>query len=263
MEIKEYIAPRTIDEAYELLKESRSNKIIAGGAWTKISFKHVDKLISLDYLNLNYIEEENDIFRIGAMTTLRTIETHKGLNQLATGILNQAINNIMGINIRNIATIGGSIMGKFAFSDLLGVLLVMDAKLVFYKAGEVSIYEFVEMPKIPEDILIEVILKKDNLKGYFKKVSKTHLDFAILNVAITKGNNFKIAIGSRPNLAKLALETDNYLNSQKTITEEVIEKALEIALTEIKLGDNLRGSKEYRELLMTSYLKRGILEVIK
>ncbi|MDT8336625.1 MAG: FAD binding domain-containing protein, partial [Candidatus Izemoplasmatales bacterium] len=216
MEIKEYIAPKTISEAYSLLSESRSNKIIAGGAWTKISFKRVDKLISLDNLALDYIKENNDNYVIGAMTTLRAIETHEGLKHLASGILSQAIGSVMGINIRNIATIGGSIMGKFAFSDLLGVLLVMDAKLMFFKAGEVSIYDFVEMTKIPEDILLEIKLKKDNFKGYFKKVSKTHLDFAILNIAITKKDNFKITVGSRPNIAKLAIDTANYLNSQKT-----------------------------------------------
>ena len=43
----------------------------------------------------------------------------------------------------------------------------------------------------------------------------------------------------------------------------ICQEAVKIALEEVKLGDNSRGSKDYRELLMKTYLKRGIREVIK
>lgn len=119
------------------------------------------------------------------------------------------------------------------------------------------------MKKIPEDILLNVKLPKNNLKGYFKKVSKTHLDFAVLNIAIVKGEVFKIAVGSRPKIAALAIDTANFLNSNKEITEEVIKQAQEIIVNEIDLQDNVRGSKEYRKILLETYLKRGLKEVLR
>jgi len=160
MEVKEYIAPKSVKEAYDALIEEKSNKIIGGGAWLRISVKSVNKLIALDNLDLNYIREENTFIEIGAMTTLRTVETNSAIKSLASGILSQAINSVMGVTIRNLATIGGSVMGKYAFSDLLGVLLVLDCKLEFYMLGEISIYDFMEMKKIPNDILLNIKLPK-------------------------------------------------------------------------------------------------------
>lgn len=263
MEVNAYFAPNNLNEVYSLLKEDSSNKIIAGGAWSKISLKKVNKLISLDNCDLRYIKESNSFFEIGAMTTLREIETNLGINSLANGILPIAISNIMGIGIRNLATIGGSVMGKYAFSDILGVLLVLDAKLTFFDLGEITILDFLKMKKVPEDILLNIKLPKNNLKGYFKKVSKTHLDFAVLNIAIVKGEVFKIAVGSRPKMAALAIDTANYLNSKKELTEEVIKQAQEIIVNEIDLQDNVRGSAEYRKILLETYLKRGLKEVLK
>jgi CO/xanthine dehydrogenase FAD-binding subunit len=262
MEIKEFLKPKSLDEAYEVLSSNANNKIIGGGAWVKISLKKVDTLISLEELELNYIKEEFDYYEIGSMTSLRDLEIHEGIKSLADGILSQAINNIMGVTVRNIATIGGSVMGKFAFSDLLGVLQVLDAELVFYHLGVVSVEDFVNMTKIPKDILLAVKIKKQTGKGYFKKIAITHLDFSILNLAVICNKGLKIAVGSRPNIAIRARRTEEFLNSMKVITEDKVNEAVEIAVEEIKLGDNSRASKDYRELLMKTYLKRTIREVI-
>jgi len=263
MEILNYVSPTDLSTAYSLVTEKRENKIIAGGAWQKISLKKVDTLISLDNLGLSYIKEENAYVEIGAMTVLREIEVNKAIKAIASGILSEAIGHIMGIAVRNIATIGGSVMGKFAFSDLLGVLLVLDARLEFYKLKDVSVFDFMNMKKIPEDILLNIKIPKENVVGYFKKVAKTHLDFAVLNIAISKGDGFKIAVGSRPTQAVLAINTANYLNSKKEIDDLIIEETIDIALDEISVRDNVRGSKEYRELLLKTYLKRGLKEVMR
>ena len=263
MEIKEYLRVKSIEEAYDVLQRDINNKIIGGGAWIKISLKRVNTLISLDDLKLDYIKEENDFFEIGSMTTLRELEVHGGLKKVANGILNQAIGNIMGVSVRNIATIGGSVMGKFAFSDLLGVLSVLNTELVFHKLGSISIEDFLNMQKIPKDILLSIRINKHIKKGYFKKVATTHLDFSIINLAISYDKLFKIAIGSRPNIAIRAKNAEDYLNGIEEIQEDNLSEAVKIALEEVKLGDNSRGSKDYRELLMKTYLKRGIREVIK
>ncbi len=263
MEINKYVAPNSFDEVYNLLQDNKLNKIIGGGAWLKISMKKADTLIGLENLNLDYIKEENEFFEIGAMTPLRKIELNKDIRTLFSGFFNEAISKIMGVTVRNIATIGGSIMGKFAFSDLLPVLVVLDVRLKFYKIGELSFYEFLQMAKIPNDILLSIKVSKGNGLGYFHKVSKTHLDFAILNLAVVRTDRFKIAVGSRPRITKLLVNTNNFLNSQAVINDDVLLQAIEIALEEADLGDNLKASKEYREVLLKSYLKRALKQVIR
>jgi CO/xanthine dehydrogenase FAD-binding subunit len=262
MEINNYFAPKKVEEAYELFIDNEANRFIAGGAWMKLSTKKVNDLISLDRLRLDYIKEENAFFEIGAMTSLRAIETNQQIKSYYSGILNQAVSKIMGVSVRNLATIGGSVMGKFAFSDLLGVLLVLDARLHFYKLGEISIQEFLAMKRPPRDLLVKIRIPKVSGKGYFKKVSKTHLDFSVINLAIFKGENIKIAVGSRPLAAEIASKASNFLSSQSSITDEIIENACDLVIEELKLSSNLRGSKEYRDLLVRTYLKRGLGQVM-
>ena len=60
------------------------------------------------------------------MTSLRQIELHDGLNKYTHGAVCEAVKDV-GVQFRNLATIGGSIWGRFGFSDILTVFLAMDA----------------------------------------------------------------------------------------------------------------------------------------
>jgi CO/xanthine dehydrogenase FAD-binding subunit len=262
MEIGKYTAPKTLDEALMILQSEADSKIMAGGAWIKLSLKKVGNLIALDNLNLAYIKEEKSYVEIGSMTSLRALETNSALKEIASGILPNAIGKIMGINVRNLATIGGSVMGRFSFSDLMAVLLVLDSRLIFHEFGEMKISDFLELKKVPNDILVSIKIPKNEGKGYFKKVSKTPLDFAIVNMAIIKDKNFKIAVGSRPAMAKLAEKAGQYLDNCQVIDDDAVNNAVDTAIEELTISSNLRAQKDYRELLVKTYLKRGIKQVI-
>jgi len=261
--VKEYIKPKTLNKAYELLKQNKRNYIIGGGAWIKLTLKSVETFISLDDLNLNKVEETDKEIIIGAMTTLHDIEGNESINNLYNGLLAKACHSIMGMNVRNIATIGGSIMGRLAFSDIYPVLLVLNTTLVFHNAGEIKFSDFLDNPRMERDILVKIKIIKESGKGFFKKVSNTPLDFALINFAITNGKSgYKISIGSTPYIAKRALKTETYLNNIKTINAENLDKAVNIALEELKFSDNIRGSKAYRIELTKAYIKRGIKQVM-
>jgi CO/xanthine dehydrogenase FAD-binding subunit len=169
----------------------------------------------------------------------------------------------MGINIRNIATLGGSVMGKFSFSDIFPVLEVLETSLVFHKHGEVALADYLNNPKFGKDILVKIRIKNQKGKGFFKKVATTPLDFSILNIACSTANGkIKIAVGSTPYIAKPCLSAMNYINGVKTINEETISKCSNYILEEVKFSNNNRGSKEYREELAKVYVMRGIKQVI-
>ncbi len=264
MVITEFLKPKSLEEAYSIYNSEGKNQIVGGGAWLKLTLKQADKLISLDDLGLNSIIQTDKSVEIGAMSTLRSIEISEEVKSLYEGILSQACHKIMGINVRNLATIGGSIMGRLSFSDLYPALLVMKAKLVFYKSGEISFSEFLNNPKRDKDILLKVVIDKEEAKGFYKKVALTALDFAVMNMAISKTKEgFQISIGATPSMAALAIDTIKYLNGCEAITEVEIKKANEILLNEIHISDNIRGSKEYRTELVKTYLARGIRQVTK
>ncbi len=262
MEIKSYLNPTDLEEAYRILTDGKKNQIIAGGAWLKLSLKQADTLISLDKLGLDLIEEKAGNIEIGSMVTLREVETNELVRETYDGILAESISHIMGMNIRNQATLGGSVMGRFAFSDIIPSLLVMNTSLVFHKAGEISLEDFLKNPRMGKDILVKILIKKEKGKGYFRKVARTALDFSIVNIAVSKlKKEYKIAVGSRPQIAELALNAMNFLNSSDQIDEEKIENASQMAIEELSFSYNNRSSKEYREHVAKVYIERGLMKV--
>lgn len=261
MLLKDYARPRDLHEAYELLLQDEHNVIIGGGAWLKLTHKDVNTIIDLHSIGLHEIIDKGDVIEIGAMSTLRQIETNSVIQSHFDGIFNQAVKGIMGMNIRNLATIGGSIMGKYSFSDIFTPLLSMDVSLVFFKAGTISLKEFLATKKMEKDILVKILLHKKDGRGYFHSMKKTHLDFAVINVAVTKSDDIKIVVGARPSIATRALNAEEFINNTE-INEASILAAAKLAKEEIKVGKNARASKEYRQELIEVYVKRGLKEVL-
>jgi CO/xanthine dehydrogenase FAD-binding subunit len=262
MKIHSYHKATSLEDAYRCYLQNANNVIIGGGAWMKLATKEVDVAIGLESLGLEGITETEDAFEIGSMTTLRDLERHTELVTLHNGILSKCVHQIMGVSLRNLATLGGSIMGKFAFSDLLAPLLVVNTTLVFYKQGEVSLEEYLDQKVKSKDILVKIVIKKENGKGYFHKVSSTSLDFALMNVAIgVLGNQVKLAVGARPSIACLAKKAGEFLSKQEVVTAHAIEEATQIACEELKFGSNNRASAEYRKALAQVYIERGLKEV--
>jgi len=55
MIIDEYKKPKTIDEAYSILTAKKNSQIIGGGAYLRLSKKHISTAIDLSNLNLDFI----------------------------------------------------------------------------------------------------------------------------------------------------------------------------------------------------------------
>lgn len=261
MLLKEYVKPKDLHEAYELLLANKNNVIIGGGAWLKLTKKEVHQVIDLDFIGLHEIIDKGDHIEIGAMTSLRQIETSEIIHGYYDGIVSKAVKKIMGMNIRNLATIGGSIMGRYSFSDIFTPLLGMDVSLVFFNSGTISLEDFLKQRKMEKDILVKILLHKKQGRGYFYSMKKTHLDFAVINVAVTKTDQIRIVVGARPSLAIRATKAEEYINNNE-ITIQTIRKAAKLAKEEIKTGNNARASKEYRSELIEVYVKRGLKEVL-
>ena len=127
--IKHYARPQTVPEALRLLREKKSNVALGGMLWLKLQDKTVDTAVDLAGLGLDAIEETPEGWRIGAMVTLRRLETHTGLAAFTGGAMAESVKHIVGVQFRNLATIGGSVFGRFGFSDPLTLLLALDARV--------------------------------------------------------------------------------------------------------------------------------------
>ena len=120
--IQNYVRAKSLEEAYEL-NQKKGNCILGGMLWTKMQNRMIQTAIDLCDLGLNKIEETEEEFLIGAMVSLRQLETDAGLNAYTQGAVRDAVKDIVGVQFRNLATVGGSIWGRFGFSDVLTVFL--------------------------------------------------------------------------------------------------------------------------------------------
>ncbi len=262
MKVNGLFKPNTLDEAYNKLTENSKNVVLAGGAWLRLSSRTVDEAIDLSALPLSYVKDRGDVVEIGSMTTLRDIETNDIIKNLYGGILSEAVSQIMGIGLRNVVTIGGNVVARHGFSDVITPLLTMRAKLHFYKQGIVTLSEYLAIRGKTTDILEKIIIPKTKAAGYFKKVTHTALDFAVVNVAVTcDESGFNIAVGSRPSVGQLAEEAMGIINDAKTLDDEHIGLAAQKAANHLRFNDNHRGSEAYRKELTAEYVKRGLFAV--
>ncbi len=261
MKIKHYHKATSMADAYEQLKKEGS-AIVAGGAWLRLSGRVIETGIDLAGLGLDAISVTEETITIGAMTTLHTIETHPEINRLYDGILVQAIGSVMGVGLRNVVTIGGNIVARHGFSDIITALQVMDVTLCFHEQGETPLKTFLAQKGAFNDILEKIVVRKRKASAYFKKVSKTALDFPVLNIAMSKDQDgYKLAVGARPSIAIRAEKTEKLLNKAKTIDDALIEKVIDTALGEIRFNSNHRGSASYRQSLAKTYIRRALFDL--
>ena len=255
--INEYRKVESLEEAYEL-NQKKNNKIIAGGVWMKIGDRRIATAIDLSGLGLDQITETDTEFVIGAMTTLREIEKHAGLAAYTDGAIRESVRHIVGVQFRNCATVGGSIFGRFGFSDVLTVFLAMDTQVELYHAGMVSLKEFIDMP-YDNDILVRIIIKKDNRKAVYLTHRNSATDIPTLAVAISRlDNKWNIVIGARPQKAMNVNATEIL---SEVPTQKEIDDVVKYVIENVKFDSNMRGSKEYRQILAKVFINRGISEI--
>ena len=260
MKVNEYYRASSLEDAYQKLQQSPKNAILAGGLWLKKLGQGYDTLIDLSNLSLDKIIDNKDELVVGSMVSQRDFENSPAVNFLYAGALAFAVRAVMGVNFRNIATIGGSIMGRYPFSDVITGLLPYDVELEFYPEQRMFLEEYLNFKGKLNAILVAIHIKKSEGKGFFKKVKTTALDFPIVNIAVAKVHGeYRIAIGARPMVASLALKAMDYLNSGN----KDFAKAAELAVEELQFLDNKDASSEYRIDLAKVYVRRGLEEVSK
>lgn len=258
MTIKEYVRAKSLEEAWQL-NQNKKNRILGGMLWMRLSRGMINTAIDLSELGLDTIEENEEEFSIGAMVSLRDLEVHEGLNQYTNNAVKNAVKDIVGVQFRNMATVGGSIWGRFGFSDVLTVFLALDTYVELYKGGIVSLEEFASM-KADNDILVRIIVKKTAGNVVYLAMRNQSTDFPILTCAISNMNGvYKAAIGARPSRAAVYYDAENRLANG--VTKETVKLFAEDVAKVANTQSNVRGSKEYRTHLIKVLVERALIEV--
>ncbi|MBN2796090.1 MAG: FAD binding domain-containing protein [Clostridia bacterium] len=233
MKADRIVKPSSLEQAYEILISEKSATILGGGLFLRLQKKHFTTLIDCSHLLSSEILI-GDVISIGSMTSLRDIETNLSLPKG----LNQSVKQISGVGVRNLATIGGSVYGRYPFSDINTMLVALDATLTFFNSGKISMRKYNEEGLKEKDILLEISFRAPQFSAsaFYKKV---YTDFSLINLSVS---NNTLAIGARP-MRPIYLEHVDFSKSPKEI------------LSEVEFGSDFKGSKEYRRALCEARLE--------
>ena len=250
--IQKYVRAQSLEEAWQL-NQAKRNRIVGGMLWLRLGRGGVGTAIDLSDLGLDKIEETGEGFSIGAMATLRQLEQHEGLNAYCDNAIKNAVKDIVGVQFRNMATLGGSIWGRFGFSDVLTVFLAMDCYVELYKGGIVPLEQFAGMKK-DNDILVRLIVKKTPGKVVYTAMRNQRTDFPVLTCALSNiGGETKAVIGARPAKAMVIRDENGLMPDGKAFAAYVAQNA--------PTDSNIRGSAAYRTHLIRVLVERAAQEL--
>ena len=248
--IKEYVKVKSLEEAY-VLNQKRLNRIAGGNLWLRLGKNPIGTLIDLSDVVSDKIEEDEENFYIGAMTTLSDLENDDSLNYYTHSAVKKAVENIVGVQFRNMATVGGSLWSRFGFSDVLTVFLALESQVELYKGGVMSLEEFASR-KMDNDILLRLIVKKTPLKVIYEDVRLQSTDFPLLTLALSKKDEkYKVVVGARPGKAKVIVKEAE----KDTLIEETMKK--------VRVSGNYKASEKYRRHLVEVLLENALEKMEK
>ncbi len=261
LSINQYVRAQSLDEAYTLCQK-KNNVVIGGMLWLKIQKRPAGTAIDLCDLGLDSIAETETEYRIGAMVPLRALEMHEGLAALTDGAMEQAVKHIVGVQFRNCATLGGSLWGRFGFSDVLTLFLALDARVVLHHAGEMPLADFAQLPRTTRDILTEVIVPKAAGRVVYLSQRNISTDFPVLTAALARQDgNYTCVIGARPMPAAVFADDKGILG--QGITEDSARAFAEDIASRAVFGSNTRASADYRREICKVLVRRAALALAK
>ena len=233
---------------------------------------HAPLALVFDKPDLKGIIREDNKCIIGASATVTDL-VESDIIKESFPDFNRYAKLISSTPIRNMATIAGNFINASPIGDFTIFFLALNADIELHNSSNGQhnrvmplrkLYKgYKQLDKHPDEIITRIMfeLATKNLYFNFEKVSKrTNLDIASVNSAIyLQMENDVIANAglSAGGVAPVPLylqKTSEFLNG-KTITEELIDEAIEVMQTEISPISDARGTKGYKRLLLGQLLK--------
>lgn len=281
----ELLEPNSLDEAFQLLSEYGDEaRVYAGGtALVKLMKKrlvHPSYLVNIKGLKgLHYIREDEEGLKIGALATLREIETSPLVRQRLK-VVGEMVHTIGSVQIRNVGTLAGNLCFADPASDPAPILIALGANLKiassegerilpvekfftdFYETA-LSRYEILEEIQIP-------FLPKDSGAVYLKHTMRVAFDLAVVGAAVRLDVNAKddVCMSSKIVLGGVAstpvrVKKAEELLKGKVINDTLITKVAMAASTEVDPIQDVRASAEYRREMIEVFVERGLQKALE
>ena len=273
----DYLAPRSLAEALEMLSDRPEAIPLAGGTDLLVQVKEgvrsVETLLSLKRVPELRQYDHNGALTLGATVTVGQIAADPQVQQDYTALAMGA-GLIGSVQIRNMATVGGNLCNAAPSADTAPPLLVLGAQAVIASTqGErtVPLEAFFLKPGRtalqPGELLKEIVVPQPaegSGSFYLRHTPRARMDLAVAGVAAavtldTDGTvtDARLALGAVAPVPMRATEAEALLAGQ-ALTDELLQEVGATAAREAKPIDDLRASAEYRRHLVSVLTQRAL-----
>ena len=279
-EVKQFFQPETPRGVVELLSTYGHKALILGGGTfvhglaARGLVRRVEALIDLQKVGLSYVRSEDNILAIGAMTTFADLAEAgpaKSLPEL--GAVWDAL-AYPPAQIRNMATVGGSVAAASPLFDLPIALIALDGTLKAlgprgFREIEFSNFylDYFEHVLEKGEFLVEVQLPKwrPRSASAFLKLETNANDLALFNVAvrITLDDSGLcqdarvVAGGGVGKIPVRAVSCERVLE-RRPPTPELLRECEENVSTDIHPISDHRASAQYRSAVAKVFVRRAL-----
>lgn len=270
--LKEYHRPGSIHGALRLLGRDQPHTApLAGGTWLVARRdSSIQAVVDLSGLDLAFVEKSARRLRLGAMTTLQTLVEHPLIREVVGGLLAEASRRSALLSMRNVATLGGTLVVGETTSEVLLSLLALDARLVIRSPfkHEVMLEAFLSNRTahlLPHALITEVYLPTPPPGGgaTLAAISRTPRDRAIVNAAavvVRRGNvchSARLALGGvAPHPVRLPHIEAMFL--YQPCEAELLSRAAQAVSEAIDPPDDSLASAAYRRAMAAVVAERAI-----
>jgi aerobic carbon-monoxide dehydrogenase medium subunit len=281
----EYLEAHTLPEAISRLGQDDGIRVVAGatdflvrwrqGVWKPRAVLSIKRIPGLD--QVGYSPRVG--LSLGPLVTIRLLELHPLIQQHYPA-LSQAATTFAGVQIRNLATVGGNICNASPAGDTLPALLAYGTECrLIGPEGErlMPLQSFLLGPGRtalrPAELLVELHLPPPPPHTgafYIKHSPRSAMDISTVGVAsvVTLGGGdgicreARIALGAVAPTVLRASSAESLLHGQR-LDVGLIQQAARAAMGEARPIDDIRGTAQHRKAIVEALTGRTLRSAIQ
>jgi len=227
------------------------------------------RVLSLRRLPWRTLDWNGPVLTVGSTLPLRTFEEDRDVADRHPGLL-QAVRAVGGVPLRHRATLGGNLGRAAPASDLLPVLLALDAEVDLVGPNgdrSLPVDRFLVGSRRtalgPGELIRSVRFPEPRPSAYLWQRVRPEHDISQIAVAVARSpsdGRWRLAVGGIPPRATRLPEAEAHLSSRAPSDAEM-RAAAEHAAQNLPIAADRRASEEYRRHLVSTLLERAVRAV--
>ena len=269
-----FFRPHTLDEALDILAATPDARPISGGA-SLVAMMNAGLVEPAALVSLTRIPElsgtrlaADGSILLGAATRHSAVAAEAAFAGTAA-VLPHAASQIAGVAVRNMGTIGGAVAHADPGLDFPPALCAVNAHVrLAAKSGRRRLpvrdffVDWYTTALEPGEIVTGFEIPKPKPgAGFYLKHARVAGDFAIVSIALSLGDygEVRVAVGGCGPAPLVADEADWLLSA--SLSPEAVRHAGDVLTSLANPVDDVRGTAEYRKLLIPRMLARAAREI--